>query len=423
MARPKLPGSVYQRADGKWVAQLRVDGRKIRKYASSERAANELLKDMRAMPPKVTAAAARTMTVADYVRHWLDESLPHQGLADSTQAMYRSLGASVVIPALGRTRLASFDPSDVEAWLRKVDTLRTKPRTPRATKKNPNPDPIPGRPLSASTKRLAYGVLEKALDTAVRDDLIPTNPVRDVKRPKAGKTAVPVVQPDQAEIALQAAAGTRIETLLWFVTWTGARIGEALALRWDDVDLDRATATIRASAVGSDRTKTAAGYRSVTLIPEVVDRLKAWRKAQRADRLKMGAGWANTDNLVFVTGTGIRHDQFLAELRTSKICFSAFGYGEVCWRDYEAIQNGAVLLKQDMSHVETLPDVFVADETYVPVRWDLSDFEDKVRVLLADPDRCARIAQNALDVLTDWARDRAFVDQVAPIFGATQHRR
>ncbi|MCB0899066.1 MAG: site-specific integrase [Actinobacteria bacterium] len=304
MARPKLPGSVYQRADGKWVAQLRVDGRKIRKYASSERAANELLKDMRAMPPKVTAAAARTMTVADYVRHWLDESLPHQGLADSTQAMYRSLGASVVIPALGRTRLASFDPSDVEAWLRKVDTLRTKPRTPRATKKNPNPDPIPGRPLSASTKRLAYGVLEKALDTAVRDDLIPTNPVRDVKRPKAGKTAVPVVQPDQAEIALQAAAGTRIETLLWFVTWTGARIGEALALRWDDVDLDRATATIRASAVGSDRTKTAAGYRSVTLIPEVVDRLKAWRKAQRADRLKMGAGWANTDNLVFVTGTG-----------------------------------------------------------------------------------------------------------------------
>ena len=303
MARPKLPGCVYQRGDGKWVAQLRVDGRKIRKYASSERAANELLKDMRATPPKVTAAAIRTMTVADWVARWLDESLPHQGLAESTQAMYRSLGASVVIPALGNARMATFDPSDVETWLQKVDTLRTKPRTPRATKKNPNPDPIPGRPLSASTKRLAYGVLEKALDTAARDGLIQTNPVRAVRRPKAAKTAVPVVAPDQAEIALEAAAGTRIETLLWFVTWTGVRIGEALALRWDDIDFDRATATIRAGSVGSDRTKTGA-VRSVTLIPEVVDRLKDWRKAQRADRLKMGAGWANQNNLVFVTGTG-----------------------------------------------------------------------------------------------------------------------
>ncbi|MCB1356728.1 MAG: glycosyltransferase family 1 protein [Maritimibacter sp.] len=82
-----------------------------------------------------------------------------------------------------------------------------------------------------------------------------------------------------------------------------------------------------------------------------------------------------------------------------------------------------MLLKQDMSHVETLPDVFVADETYVPVRWDLADFEDKVRGLLADPDRCAQIAQNAHDVLTRWARDRAFVDQVAPIFGVTQTAR
>ena len=302
MARPKLPGGVYQRADGKWVAQMRVDGRKVRKYASSERAANELLKQMRAEPPKITPAAARGMTVADYVRRWLVDSLPHQGLAPSTQAMYQSVGASVVIPALGATKLPSFTASSVEAWLRKMDTARTKSRTPRATKKNPDPKPIPGRPLSESTKRIAYNVLAKAMDTAVRDGLISDNPVRKTARPKPGHPKVPVVEPDQAEIALQGSQGKRIETLLWFVTWTGVRIGEALALRWDDVDFDRATATIRAGAVGSDRTKTG-NVRSVTLIPEVVERLRDWRKAQRQDRLLMGAGWANT-NLVFVTGSG-----------------------------------------------------------------------------------------------------------------------
>lgn len=337
MGRPKLPGSVYQRADGKWVAQIRVDGQKVRRYATSERAANDLLRQMREAPPKITPAAVRTLTVADYVRRWLAESLPHQELAASTQAMYASVGTSVVIPALGTARLATFTPSSVETWLRKVDTLRTKPRTPRATRANPHPDPIPGRPLSASTKRIAYGVLEKALGTAVRDGLIEDNPVRKVRRPKPARPVVPVVQPDQADLALQAAAGTRIETLLWFVTWTGVRIGEALALRWDDVDFTRATATIRASAVGTDRTKTAAGTRSVTLIPEVVQRLKDWKVAQTQDRLKMGAGWANQDNLVFVTGSGNPMDVHNARRDLQRVLRSA---GLPTERPWHSLRHG-----------------------------------------------------------------------------------
>ena len=163
-----------------------------------------------------------------------------------------------------------------------------------------------------------------------------------------------------------------------------------------------------------DRAEVPKGERPIDLHARIAVEGTPWYQAMRAEC--HDAADALT-GLNVVTGVGIRHDQFLAELRGSKICFSAFGYGEVCWRDYEAIQNGAVLLKQDMSHVETLPDVFVANETYVPVRWDLADFEDQVRGLLADPERCARIAQNALDVLTRYARNKAFVDQVAPIFG------
>lgn len=116
-----------------------------------------------------------------------------------------------------------------------------------------------------------------------------------------------------------------------------------------------------------------------------------------------------------VTGTGIRHDLFLREMRASKLCFSPFGYGEVCWRDYEAVMTGAVLIKQDMSHVETDPDIFVADETYVPVRWDLSDFEEVVRALLADPARRERIAAAAFARLHDYARSGAFLRQMQPV--------
>lgn len=118
-----------------------------------------------------------------------------------------------------------------------------------------------------------------------------------------------------------------------------------------------------------------------------------------------------------VTGTGIGHHRFMAELRQAKICFSPFGYGEVCWRDYEAVLAGAALLKQDMGHVETDPDIFEPGETYVPVNWDLSDFGDKVQWLLADEPARRRIARAAFDRLHAYAASGRFAEQMAPMLG------
>lgn len=109
--------------------------------------------------------------------------------------------------------------------------------------------------------------------------------------------------------------------------------------------------------------------------------------------------------------------RFLTELRDSKLCFSPFGYGEVCWRDYESIAAGAVLIKPDMSHVETDPDIFVPWETYVPLRWDLADFNDTIRHLLADPQKRERIVKNAFDTLRDWLRSDRFARKFDMIFG------
>jgi len=124
------------------------------------------------------------------------------------------------------------------------------------------------------------------------------------------------------------------------------------------------------------------------------------------------------ENVRTTTGFGVRHDLFLKELRASKICFSPFGYGEVCWRDYEAVLCGAALLKQDMSHVETQPDIFRPFETYVPVKWDLSDFATQARWLLNEDAARREIARNAYVVLQDYARSGRFTQQMAPaLFG------
>jgi hypothetical protein len=107
---------------------------------------------------------------------------------------------------------------------------------------------------------------------------------------------------------------------------------------------------------------------------------------------------------------------YMRELAQSRICFSPFGYGEVCWRDYEAVFSGALLIKPDMSHMETNPDVFVANETYVPIRWDFDDLGDAVATYLANEARRLEIARNAYAAMHAWAREARFVEQLDRLF-------
>ena len=110
----------------------------------------------------------------------------------------------------------------------------------------------------------------------------------------------------------------------------------------------------------------------------------------------------------------ISQPRFLKELRQSKLCWSPFGYGELCWRDIEAFMTGAVLVKPDMSHLDSLPDLYRPNETYLPVRWDFSDFGDVVRQALAQPEILRRIAATAFDACSDYLAAHRFVEDCAP---------
>ncbi|MGY6633244.1 MAG: glycosyltransferase family protein [Alkalilacustris sp.] len=127
---------------------------------------------------------------------------------------------------------------------------------------------------------------------------------------------------------------------------------------------------------------------------------------------------ARATGLATVTGTGVARARFMAELRDSRICFSPFGFGELCWRDIEAILAGAVLLKPDMSHLDTAPDLYRDGETYVAVRWDFADLADKARALAADPDRCRAIAAAAHAAARAYLLSDGPVASYAPLFAS-----
>lgn len=99
-------------------------------------------------------------------------------------------------------------------------------------------------------------------------------------------------------------------------------------------------------------------------------------------------------NPLFLTGR-VSQSQFNRETKDSKIVLSPFGWGELCLRDFETVRSGALLLKPDMSHIETWPDVFVPNVTYVPFGWDAGDIAETAAKYVDDDDSRREIVLNA----------------------------
>ena len=86
-----------------------------------------------------------------------------------------------------------------------------------------------------------------------------------------------------------------------------------------------------------------------------------------------------------ISGDRTDRGTYERELLDSRMCLSPWGYGELCWRDYEAICAGCLLVKPASDYVETWPRMFEAGVTYMACRPDLSDLGDVVERALSQP--------------------------------------
>jgi integrase len=185
-------------------------------------------------------------------------------------------------PALGGLPLGKISPDTIRRFLR---------REAEGGRRDGKPGPI-----SARTIQLEYAILRQALEAAVRLDIIARNPADRVQPPKSAPRQAQRFAPEEIGRILETTEGTRLHGLWVLLFGTGLRIGEALALTWEDVDLDRLVVQVR-------RSKTQAGIRSVPIGREVADALRAHRALQLRERLAAGPLWED-HGLVFPTTRG-----------------------------------------------------------------------------------------------------------------------
>jgi integrase len=281
-------GSVYRRkSDGQWVASLSArdaTGRRARvvRYFKTQREAVAGLQVLRQESIDGRLSLDRQTTMAEFADHYL---LTIKGsVAPATWRSYESLLRVHVLPELGRVPLARLTTPQVQKLLN------------GCLKKGSSPD----------TVRLILQVVRSVLALAVDYGVVGRNVTDAVRRPKLPAPVAEPLSREELEAVLAAAGSWRDRTLFLTAATTGLRLGELLALRWSDVDFDRAMIKVRGS-LGRDgaigELKSRAARREVNLPVQTARALAKHRNAQVASRLASLQPWAEPDR-VFTTERG-----------------------------------------------------------------------------------------------------------------------
>ncbi len=282
---------MFQRANGMWVAQIDlgwIAGRRRRRtvYGSSEREVLAKRDQVRNQLAKGVNLADPPRTVEQWLNEWLQTIKVGDGTSASTLARYGQIVRVHLTPLIGRIKLASLAPRDVQLM---VSQLRQT-----------------AAPVSVIK---IHGVLRNALSDAERMDLVPRNVAKAVRSAKLPRTERRALTPDEALTLLGQLQGDHLEIVFIVALSTGLRRGEVLGLRWQDVDLPGRALFVRQTVqrvhgeLQLFPPKTHRSTRPIPLSEVTLSALLAQRARQIEDSLLVGVAWED-HGLVFASHLG-----------------------------------------------------------------------------------------------------------------------
>ena len=257
----------------KWIATgLPVKGNKKR--------AEEMLsiERMKFVPPD-QMRDDDGLLFADFLEQWLE--IVKSTVTVVTYSSYSTAVKGVIVPYFRKkgVRLKDLTPMDIQDFY--LDRLKH---------------------VSANSVIHYHANIHKALKYAVKLDMIPLNPADKVERPRRVEFTGSFYDANEMKALLEACKGTKLEIPILLAAYYGLRRSEVLGLKWDAVDFDRNTLTIkhtvtecsvdgRVILVKQDRTKTKSSMRTLPLVSAVRDRLIALMAEQDENRRLCGRSY------------------------------------------------------------------------------------------------------------------------------------
>lgn len=292
-------GSVRQAENGTWYFIVDVGAAGERKqtrrrgFKSKREAQAELTRILTSLETRTYVAPARR-TLADYLTTTWLPAIEHTIKPSTFESYRRNIRLHVAGRPVGRRQLQQLDGSDLNALYAQLLAGDAE-----------------HKPLAARSVAYISTILHRAFRDAIKWRALVRNPVEASDPPKADN------RPDMrvwsaAELArfLEISKTDRYHAAWWLLASTGMRRGEALGLRWSDIDLEEGRVEIRRTLITTDvqrqgepgmawsTPKTAKGRRTVALDEATVAKLRTHRARQLEERLAVGEGYQDGDLVV-----------------------------------------------------------------------------------------------------------------------------
>lgn len=239
--RPSGDGLIRKRKDGRWegriVAGHKKDGRPIYRAVFAEKQ-SELIPKLHELKEQYAGANLTEdscMTLGEWLERWMEE-YKRPILRPNTYIGYSKDIANHILPYLGHKKLTQLKTAEIQKhYNRLLETGRLKNNKKR-------------KGLANATVRGIHMILREALDSAVREGLIPKNPADGTNPPKVSRQEKQVLTKDQIETFMKLIEGDE-EWYDFFYTeiMTGMRQGEICGLRWEDFDKEKKTLRVARS--------------------------------------------------------------------------------------------------------------------------------------------------------------------------------
>jgi integrase len=316
-------GSVYKRGST-WTAHFDLGKDPVtskRKQQTkggfpTRREASKWLTEQQGRLDKGEFIKPSKLTYGAYLlEHWLP-AVRSSKRRPSTVESYERITRRHVVPKLGHIPLQQLSGADLDRAYREMQT-------------SGRLDGSGG--LSGRSVAYIATIIHRSLMDAMTWGMVTRNVAEAVvNRPDSKPSReMSYWTAEQLRTFLDQLSGDRLYPVVLLLATTGLRRGEALALRWSDVDLDAGRLSVRRT-LGAVRDvdsgahvpiftepKTAKGRRSVPLPAQTVAVLRAWRKTQAQERLMAGPGWQD-NGLTFTEpdGSPYHPDQFRKRFET-----------------------------------------------------------------------------------------------------------
>lgn len=284
-------GQMIPRGRNRWLLRIylgrKADGKRnysAKTFEGTTAQARQKLTDMLSGAYNQTFVETSKLLVSDFLNQWVDGKID---VSARTQASYR-MQLKRPMSTLGSLRLQELSPTATQHCVSLLAEAGLSPRTIEYT----------------------HRILRSALQDAVRQGLLIRNPGDHVTLPRKIKRAPSILTMQQVHLFLEKTSDDPLQPLWRLLLTSGLRPGEALALKWTDINTDEKWASINRTLVDDGNghlnlveQPKADSSRRIGLPESTTNSLKEYKKRQAAEILLAGKHYERL-GLIFANSVG-----------------------------------------------------------------------------------------------------------------------